>query len=192
MFFWILAASVLPGAGNPCTICVTTTTRAIDDTTEANRFMTCVSLYFYVRLGSVKFCKCAILVRPCADDRVLSVRARWRHRRVVNVAFLDGGTRLPTPIHLQPRQSSFGEEELSWVWGVGEWSCRRVDIVERAYPQPLIPPTLGKRPGYHRHLSRTRDAAISTLTCHLVTSHFGVWPLVHAPHALTIYYDHII
>jgi len=40
IFFWILAASALPGAGAPCAMCVTATATAIDNTNEANNFMT--------------------------------------------------------------------------------------------------------------------------------------------------------
>lgn len=41
MFFWTLAASVLPGVGTPSAICATATAAANDHTIAANDFMAC-------------------------------------------------------------------------------------------------------------------------------------------------------
>jgi hypothetical protein len=46
MFFWILAASALPGAGSPLTtMSVTATATATDSASDANKFMACARAF---------------------------------------------------------------------------------------------------------------------------------------------------
>lgn len=46
MFFWILAASVLPGAGDPWARSITAATAAVSSSSVANKFMSWAAVAF--------------------------------------------------------------------------------------------------------------------------------------------------
>jgi len=148
MFFWILAASALPGAGSPCAICVTATATATDKTNEVNHFMMTWREFDRTYLAAQSaFSSVGSRLRSVGGGfggaMTTQCWRRWRRRR-----------RRLSPFH---RHSGWrrGAAFFSVVEDTGS-RCFPPDRYSRVCvpANPHAHPPTRKRPG--RHLSRAR------------------------------------